>query len=70
MSFWSVRNFLFFTIVFLSTNIYSAFSSDKLLVTEGESILLTWSSTASSCTAYDDWTGMKSGSGSESIVVS
>ena len=70
MSFRSTNRFIYVAIALLSSNIYSAFSSDESIVSVGESILLTWSSTASSCKAFDDWTGTKTGSGSESIVVS
>ena len=48
----------------------NTFSSDASLVDVGESTTLTWASTnASSCSASGDWSGTKSTSGSENIVL-
>ena len=49
--------------------IFAAFSTDKDAAAINSSINLTWSS-SSTCTAYDDWSGSKSNSGTEAVVVS
>ena len=44
------------------------FTIDDDSITLGESATLTWSSNANSCTATGDWTGMKTGDGSEVVT--
>ena len=54
--------------VFFTQFIFASFSTDKDAAAVNSSINLTWSS-SSSCTAYDDWSGSKSNSGTEAIVI-
>ncbi|MFL2705593.1 MAG: hypothetical protein ACJ0GU_04340 [Gammaproteobacteria bacterium] len=60
---------LFISLVFNSSITQAALTSDKDLVSVGSSVSLSWSE-SSSCSAYDDWSGSKSQSGSESVTVS
>ena len=54
--------------VFFAQFIFASFNTDKDVAAVNSSVILTWSS-SSTCTAYDDWSGSKGGSGSEAIVV-
>ena len=46
------------------------FSADKENVSVGSAVILSWNSTAQSCSAGGAWSGEKSASGSESVTVS
>ena len=60
---------LFISLIFNSSITHAALTSDKDLVSVGSSVSLSWSE-SSSCSAYDDWSGSKGQSGSESVTVS
>ena len=60
---------LFISLILNSSITQAALTSDKDLVSVGSSVNLSWSE-SSSCSAYDDWSGSKGQSGSESVAVS
>ena len=55
--------------VIWTTAVFADFSADKATAAVGETIALNWSSSASSCTAFEDWSGSKSANGSEQVEV-
>jgi len=54
--------------LFFAPFISASLTTDKDVAPVTSSVNLTWSS-SSSCTAYDDWSGSKSSSGTESVVI-
>ena len=54
--------------LFFTPFISASLTTDKDVAPVTSSVNLTWSS-SSSCTAYDDWSGSKSSSGTESVVI-
>jgi len=50
-----------------SGNLSAEFSANVTEAPVGSSVTLTWSSSANSCSALGEWSGTKSGSGSEDI---
>ncbi|MDG2061470.1 MAG: cadherin domain-containing protein, partial [SAR86 cluster bacterium] len=63
------NKFLLLFLFVVTDGIYADISSNKETAAVGETITLTWSSSASSCAAFEDWSGSKSGNGSEQVEV-
>ena len=65
------RRLLFFLSLFtvFSGHLSAEFSANVTEAPVGSSVTLTWSSSASSCSALGEWSGTKSGSGSEAVNV-